>query len=64
MSTGSSDWLTEEFQRADEALDRLPGWAQPVVTRSTLRQPEDEHSAPADAGRANVVGETPDDQSI
>jgi len=29
----AGDWLGEEFARADDALGRLPGWAQPIVTR-------------------------------
>lgn len=61
MTTGSSDWLTEEFKRAGEALDCLPAWAQPVVTRSTLKQPEGEYLAPTDPGRASTASESPSD---
>ena len=62
MTTGSGDWLTEEFKRADEALDRLPTWAQPVVTRSTPRQLEDEYPAPADPGRVTAASDSPDER--
>ena len=62
MTTGSGDWLNEEFKRADQALDCLPTWAQPVVTRLPLAQPGEEYPAHADHDGASVASESPADQ--
>jgi HAMP domain-containing protein len=36
---GSVDWLAQEFSRADQAFDRLPAWAQPIVVAKSEPTP-------------------------
>jgi hypothetical protein len=59
VTTSAGDWLNEEFKRAEETLDRLPAWAQPVVTRSVPADLESVNPPPPESGAQARDGEGP-----
>jgi hypothetical protein len=54
----TEDWLADAFKQAEEALNALPSWALPVVTRTSIAQRIEHLTTDQKVAGSNPVGGT------